>query len=99
MLEDNNKVIFWKPAFMFGDEAPDTDQQLLAERISGSLSERRSTISHEQMPFSPLILPTGDNDAEDGLASDLDYGLSACGHLDVPRLQSLGTSSTCNWFV
>ena len=28
-LEDNNRVIYWKPTFMFGDAALDTDQQLL----------------------------------------------------------------------
>jgi len=29
-LENNNMVVFPKPAFMFRDAAPDTDQQLLA---------------------------------------------------------------------
>ena len=28
-IEDHNRVVYQKPNFMFGDAAPDTDQQLL----------------------------------------------------------------------
>ena len=29
-LEDHNRVVYRKPNFIYGDAAPDTDQQLLA---------------------------------------------------------------------
>jgi len=34
-LEDRDRMIYQKPSFMFGDAAPDTDQQLLAGEGSG----------------------------------------------------------------
>ena len=30
-FEDCDRKVYWKPGFMFGDAAPDTDHQLLAE--------------------------------------------------------------------
>jgi len=31
MLEGENRTVYWKPEFLFGDATPDTDHQLLAE--------------------------------------------------------------------
>jgi len=68
---------------------------------SVDLHEQRGEVlpSHEQTPFSPLILLIGDHSTKDGLVYSPDHGLGACVHLDVPRLQLIGTSLACNQFT
>ena len=65
------------------------------------LHDRREEVItfQKQTSFSPLILSIGDHNAKDGLACGPDHGLDACGHLDVSRLQSVGTSSICDRFA
>ena len=51
--------------------------------------------SPEQTSLPPLVISVGNHSAEDGLARDPDHRFSARWHLEVSRLQPVGTSLAC----
>ena len=71
-LEDRDRKIYRKPGFMFGDAAPDTEQQLLAGEgqwiftLNGEKHYFPSSKRH-------FPLPVRNEALEDELAGDSDY--------------------------
>jgi len=77
VFERENCTILRKPDFLFGDAAPDTDQQLLAREGQYLYLSPR-----EQASLSPSLLSVSDYSVKDDPVSKPDHKIGACGDFD-----------------